>query len=249
MVLPKNDILEFLQDGVGFFQIVVSPDDAVAPTLLLRDRLRNEEVDHTLLSAPTKAKDDSIGQVKFVAAASLGPILILVAEYGEVVAIRRFGADDLVVQHMPFGFDFMVGNDGSFRVAQQSRVHPGEVTEVGKVLDLPGGVAVPVEGTCVDDLPVPIFEFRDGRQFVSRFRIGEAYPDKPEAFLAVIHGRLGFGRYRRAFRLRYQHAGPRAVVSPSVIGAHDAIISDPAQGKRGSPVDAQVSHRVCLPIR
>ena len=86
---------------------------------------------------------------------------LFVGEDGEVVAVGRFGADDGVVEDMVTDFDFIFGDKRPFWIAEQAGVNPREVAEVGEVLHLAGGVAVPRVGAGVDDFPFAVFKFGD----------------------------------------------------------------------------------------
>ena len=59
-------------------------------------------------------------------------------------SVRRLGPHDLVVQDVALGLDLVARHDRALGVAEQARVHPREVAEVGEVLDLARGVAAPL---------------------------------------------------------------------------------------------------------
>ena len=123
-------------------------------------------------------------------------------------------------------------------------MHPREVAEVGEVLHLPRGVAVPGERPGVHHLPGAGFELGHLGQRVRRLALGQAHPDEAVALLALIHRRARLGGNGGGGRLRNAHARARRVVVPRVVRTHEAIVGDPAERERGAAVDAQVAHRV-----
>ena len=81
--------------------------------------------------------------MQLVAAAPLRRIGLLVGEHREVIAVRRFRPDNRVAQDVAVGMHLVPGHHRPLRIAEQAGVHPREVTEIGEVLDLPRGVALP----------------------------------------------------------------------------------------------------------
>ena len=77
------------------------------------------------------------GKVKFVPADALGGHHIIVGEHRKLLGVLRFGSDNRVVQDVAGNLDAVIVHDGAVDVAQQPRMHPGEVPEIGEVLDLP----------------------------------------------------------------------------------------------------------------
>jgi hypothetical protein len=127
LILAEDGVLELLQHLVGLVQVVVPADQHVAHALLGADRLGCEEVHHAALAAPAQPEHDRVRQVQFVPAGPLGRAGLLVAEHREVVAVRRLGPGDRVVQHMLVGAYLVPRHHRPVRVAEQPRVHPREV--------------------------------------------------------------------------------------------------------------------------
>src|SRR6185503_19086451 len=100
------------------------PDDAETAAGVRGDWLRREEVHHPLVTAPAEAQRDRVRQVQLVAAASYGPVALLVGKHGKVVAVRSLGAHDLIVQDVTANLDVVVGHHGTCRVAEQTRMDP-----------------------------------------------------------------------------------------------------------------------------
>src|SRR5258708_13649681 len=121
---------------------------------------------------------NGVRQVQLVPAAALRRACLLVTEDGEIIGVGRLWPRDRVAQYMSFGMHLMTGNDGAVRIAEQARVHPGKVPEVGEVLDLPRRVATPAVRTSGDDGPVVILELGDLGQRPARLR--HPHPAKSE---------------------------------------------------------------------
>ena len=210
-------------------------DDAVAPTPLLADRLGGEEVDHPFFATSSQPQRDGIAQVKLLAALSFRLDDLLVAENGEVIRVGCFGADHGVVQHVPAGLYLVLGYDRTLRVAQEPRVDPREMAEVGEILDLPGGVALPVERAGENDFLLVVFQL--GQLGQRKNRVSESHPDDPVAFQGPVAGNPCLGWNPGIGLLRNFDACALGVVVPSMVRARQAVILERAQGESGATVD------------
>src|SRR5579862_6275942 len=97
--------------------------------------------------------------MQLVAAAALGLLALLVSEYGKIVGVRRLRPDDLVVQHVALGADFMGRYSCSLRIAQQAGMDEWEMAEVGEIFHLAGRVAAPRKRSRENRLPCWRFQF------------------------------------------------------------------------------------------
>ena len=196
---------------------------------------------------PTPQRD-RVRQVQLVAAAPFRRPGLLVAEDREVVAVPGLRPHDRVVQHVALGAHLVPRHHGPVRIAQQAGVHPGEVTEVGEVLDLARGVALPGVRPGRDHGPVAVLQL--GHLGQRPARLLQRGPDQAVAFLRAERGHPGLGRDpRRVLELRDRDAAAVGVVAPAVVGAHDLVAGHPAQRQRGAAVHAQVRHHPRAAVR
>ena len=121
-------------------------------------------------------------------------------------------------------------------------MHPGEVPEIGEVLDLARGVALPAVRPGGDHRPAAILKLGNPRQRPAGRLQG--HPDKAVTLLRPERGHPCLRRHPgRILQLRDGNAAAVGAIAPPVIGAHDLIAADPAQRQRGTAVHAQVRHR------
>jgi hypothetical protein len=242
LVLAEDRVFELADDPVGLAGVVVAADDHVARATVGAHGLGGEEVHHAALAAPAEPEHDRVGQVQFVAAAPFRRPGLLVAEDREVVAVGGLGPDDLIAQHVAVGADLVLGHHRPLRIAEQPRVDPGEMPEVGEVLHLPGRVALPAVGPGGHEHPVAVLQFRDLGQGPARLL--QRDPDQPVPLLDRERPDPGLGRdRRRVFLLRDGHAPAVGPVAPAVVRADQLVALDPAQRQRRAAVHAQVRHR------
>ena len=118
-----------------------------------------------------------------------------------------------------------------------------EVAEVGEVLDLARGVALP--GIRPAGHRVPVVGLELGNVGERPARILERDPDDPVALLAAKRrrARLG-GNARRVGQLRDGGAGAARPVPPAVVGADDLVAFDRAERQRRPAMDAEVGEGV-----
>src|SRR5450755_5008888 len=113
-------------------------------------------------------------------------------------------------------------------------MHPGKMAEIGKVLDLPGGVRLPSIGPGRHDCPAVIFQFGNLWQRPSRLLQGN--PDDAVAFLNLEYGNPRLGGYPGGvLQLRNRHAPAIGSVAPAMVGADDLIAADPAEREGSAP--------------
>ena len=128
---------------------------------------------------------------------------------------------------------------GPVRVAEQARVHPREVAEVGEVLHLAGRVAGPPVWARGEHRPGAVLQF--GHLGQRPARLVQGHPDQPVPFLAVERRDLRLGRHpARVLELRDSDAPAVGPVPPAVVRADQLVAVDPAQRQRGTAVHAQV---------
>jgi len=180
--------------------------------------------------------------VQFVAAAPFRRARLLIAEHREVLAVGRLGADDLIPQHVAGGVHLVRRDHRPLRVAEQPRVDPGKVPEVGEVLHLPRRVAAPPVRPGGDNRPLAAcFQLGDFRERPPRLL--KRYPDQPVPFLYPERPDPGPDRDRgRILLLRDRRAPAVRAVPPAVVGANQFVALDPAQRQCGAAVYAQIGH-------
>ena len=248
LVLAENRVLELLQHPPGLVEVVVTADEHVPGTAVGGDRLGGEEVHHAALAAPAEAERDGVGQVQLVAAAAFRRPGLLVGEDREVAGVGRLRPDDRIVQNVSFGAYLVAWHDRPCGVAQQARVHPREVPEVGEVLHLAGGVTAPAVGARRHHRPPAVLQF--GHLGQRPARLCQRDPDQAVPFLAAERADPGLGRHpRRVCELGDGRAAAVGPVAPAVVGADELVAADPAERERRAPVHAQVGVGARLPVR
>ena len=182
------------------------------------------------------------GEVQLVAAAPLWRPRLLVAEDREVIGVRCLRPHDRVVQHVIFGRHLVPRHDRQFRVAEEPGMHPREVTEVGEVLHLAGGIAPPrgkarpsARPSCRPQARAPPAAASGdppARPRSSRSALGPGTP-RTRALAGTREGSssCGIATHR-----------PSAPVGPAVVGTHELVPADGAERQCGAAVHAEVRH-------
>ena len=143
------------------------------------------------------------------------------------------------MQHVLRGAHLVPRHHGPVRVAEQARVHPREVAEVGEVLHLAGRVAGPPVWARGEHRPGAVLQF--GHLGQRPARLVQGHPDQPVPFLAVERRDLRLGRHpARVLELRDSDAPAVGPVPPAVVRADQLVAVDPAQRQRGTAMHAQV---------
>ncbi len=143
------------------------------------------------------------------------------------------------MQHVPLGADLVAGHHRPVRVAQQSRMDPGEVTEVREVLYLAGGITGPAVRAGRHHLPPPGLQLGHAGKWPAR--LFQGHPHQAVPFLAAERADPGLGRHLpRVLQLRDGHAAPVGPVTPAVVRADEFIAADPPERQRRAAVHAQI---------
>ena len=143
------------------------------------------------------------------------------------------------MQHVSLGADFVPGNHRPVRITQQSRVDPREVPEVGEVLHLPRGIALPAVRPGGNHRPGPVVEFRHPGKRPARLFQGDPHQavallgaERPDPRLSWHAGRI--------LQLGDGYATPIRSITPTVISTDELISADPAEGQGRPAVHAQI---------
>ena len=244
--MGKYRVFEILDQFLWFIEVIVPGDYAVTSATILRNGLRCEEIHHSLLTTPAQSKGDCIGAVQLISTTPLRCNRLLIRKHREIIGIGSLWPDDCVMENVILHLDGVIGDLRSIHIPQKTGVNPGEMPEISEVLDLAGGVAIPLIRPGVDDLPIIILKFRNTWKRVDRIR--HRYPNQSVALLAVIAIYTGLGWDILICSLRNENACSSRIIPPAMIRAHDAIIHQMAQGECRTTVDTKVSHGMRLAI-
>src|ERR1700722_4052238 len=120
------------------------------------------------------------------------------------------------------------------RIAEQARMHPGEMPEVGEVLHLTSRVAAPRVGPGGYHRPASLLQSTYLWQRPAR--LIERDPDQAVTFLhgERLHPGLGW-HPGRISELRNRGAAAIAAVPPAVVGADEFVAAPPAERQRRPP--------------
>src|SRR4029450_5072873 len=95
-VLFEDDVFELLEDGVRLVEVVVLADQAIATAAIGGHRLRDEQIQKLLRTAPVHVDDDGVGHVQLVARTANRLLAMHVGEERVLRGALRLRALELV---------------------------------------------------------------------------------------------------------------------------------------------------------
>ena len=92
--------------------------------------------------------------MQFITAAALRFDHRFIGKDREILAILRFGTDNGVMEDVATALHRVFRHQWPFRIAEQTRMHPREMTKVGKIFQLARRITLPGKGASLHHLPI-----------------------------------------------------------------------------------------------